>query len=324
MWVSQPWPQYWQCQARPHTSHFTPHGTPILFPDTARVAVITPRMFWVSDMLLLWLRQCRGKVISDPGPGARYDLMMLWCQARRCDHFSPVAEWSVKCPPTSSACVSTRGVFQVRMIMSPVTIGNNVWCQDLEVVTRECGPASDVLLPAPGCRTRQLGGGAAATICACAGDLCNMVTAGAPGAGVNTSLVTMLMMLSALLGPWHNPYLIKFSRGDFRPEKASPVSTLSAVLTQCLWWCHIRSENQKRSWQIKCAKYFRILSQRLTPCLSSSAPCSGPPMLLAEFLSQTWSRENSTKDSNAILHVVFRRRALAFTVTSSGCGSILV
>merc|ERR1711911_226735 len=57
-------------------------------------------------------------------------------EARRCDNFIPVAEWSVKCPPTSSACVSTRGVFQVRMIMSPVIIGNNVRCQDLEVVTR--------------------------------------------------------------------------------------------------------------------------------------------------------------------------------------------
>ena len=62
------------------------------------------------------------------------------------------------------------------------------------MVTRECGP--DVSLPAPGCRTRELGGGAAATICACAGDLCNMVTAGAPG--VTTSLVT-IMVLPALL-----------------------------------------------------------------------------------------------------------------------------
>ena len=78
------------------------------------------------------------------------------------------------------------------------------------------------------------------------------------------------------------------------PAGESKSSVDSAVLTQCLWWCHIRSEKQKRSWQIKCAKYFRILSQRLTSCLSSSAPCSGPPMLLAEFLSQTWSRENST------------------------------
>ena len=64
-------------------------------------------------------------------------------------------------------------------------------------MTRECGPEADVTLPAPGCRTRELGGGAAATICACADDLCNMVTAGAPG--VTSSLVTIIMVLSALL-----------------------------------------------------------------------------------------------------------------------------
>ena len=65
------------------------------------------------------------------------------------------------------------------------------------MVSRECGPSADVSLRAPGCRTRELGGGAAATICACADDLCNMVTAGAPG--VTSSLVTIIMVLSALL-----------------------------------------------------------------------------------------------------------------------------
>ena len=79
------------------------------------------------------------------------------------------------CPPTSSACVATRGVFQ-----------------DLEVVTRECGPPGP---PGniPGCRTRVLGGGASATICACAGDLCNLV------AGAETSLLSVELALAVTL-----------------------------------------------------------------------------------------------------------------------------
>ena len=65
------------------------------------------------------------------------------------------------------------------------------------MVTRECGPASsDARLPVPGCRTRELGGGARATICACASDLCNMVTA---GVRVVTSPLMMVMMTAALL-----------------------------------------------------------------------------------------------------------------------------
>ena len=71
-------------------------------------------------------------------------------------------------------------------------------CQDLEVVTRECGPSADVSLRAPGCRTRELGGGAAATICACAEDLCNLVTSGTSGT-LGSCLLVTLAMLSALL-----------------------------------------------------------------------------------------------------------------------------
>ena len=40
------------------------------------------------------------------------------------------------------------------------------------LVSRGCGgPGPGV----PGCRTRQLGGGASASICSCSSDLCNMI-----------------------------------------------------------------------------------------------------------------------------------------------------
>ena len=74
--------------------------------------------------------------------------------------------------------MATRGVFQ-----------------DLEVVTRECGPPGPPGPPGniPGCRTRVLGGGASATICACAGDLCNLV------AGAETRLLSVELALAVIL-----------------------------------------------------------------------------------------------------------------------------
>ena len=89
----------------------------------------------------------------------------------------------------------------------------------------------------------------------------------------------------------------KFSHWwDFLQEKASAGGD-----TQCsidpvsnIWWCHIRSENPKG--QIKCAEYSHVLQQRLTPCLSSFALYSEPPMLLAGCLCQTWSGESAKKN----------------------------
>ena len=92
-----------------------------------------------------------------------------------CENFSPQEAWVVTCPSSSQTCLVTRGHFQA-----------------VTLVTRECGgPAS----PVRGCRTRELGGGATASICSCSTDLCNLTTAGAGTFNINTNNMALLTVL---------------------------------------------------------------------------------------------------------------------------------
>ena len=68
-----------------------------------------------------------------------------------CDQFSPSSSFQTACP-SSYSCISTKGVFE-----------------GVTVETRECGQGKG----RGGCITRQMGGGARATICSCNQDNCN-------------------------------------------------------------------------------------------------------------------------------------------------------
>ena len=60
----------------------------------------------------------------------------------------------------------------------------------VKLVTRECGKGVGI----DGCRSRILGGGATATICSCAGDLCNITAAESP----STFLSLAVVLISSL------------------------------------------------------------------------------------------------------------------------------
>ena len=93
-----------------------------------------------------------------------------------CDQFSPEPSWRESCPASSQSCLITRGHFQ-----------------SVTLLTRECGGPASLT---QGCRTRELGGGAEATICSCSTDLCNLHTDGAGRTSTNIIvLVTILYLI---------------------------------------------------------------------------------------------------------------------------------
>ncbi|XP_023324778.1 uncharacterized protein LOC111698633 isoform X2 [Eurytemora carolleeae] len=87
-----------------------------------------------------------------------------------CDKFLPhVKEFQKECDSSYNSCVYTKGVFQ-----------------DVEVMSRECGTGE----PMNSCGTRSLGGGARATVCSCAGDICNMNFTSASSSSSALSFIT--------------------------------------------------------------------------------------------------------------------------------------
>ena len=93
-----------------------------------------------------------------------------------CAQFSPEPAWRLSCPASSQTCLVTRGRFQ-----------------SVSLLTRECGGPASLT---QGCRTRELGGGAEATICSCSTELCNLHTDGAGRTSTNIIvLVTILYLI---------------------------------------------------------------------------------------------------------------------------------
>ena len=94
-----------------------------------------------------------------------------------CQQFSPQSQWVVSCPASSRSCLVTRGRWE-----------------EVSLVTRECGGPSVM----EGCRTRELGGGATASICSCSTDLCNLVADGAHSLTANI-IITINILYFAFI-----------------------------------------------------------------------------------------------------------------------------
>ena len=95
-----------------------------------------------------------------------------------CHQFSPQEQWVVTCPTVSQSCLVTRGRWE-----------------EVSLLTRECGGPSVL----EGCRTRQLGGGATASICSCSTDLCNLQADGALTRAGNIFILGLYILYFAVM-----------------------------------------------------------------------------------------------------------------------------